>query len=225
MTQTPQPPSIYQLRLVLSKISPMVWRRFLVASETSLAQLHAYIQIIFSWSDEHLHRFRIQGKDYGIAHQGGISFSDNPHAVTLSDFRLHPRERFRYEYDFTAGWQIEIRLDKILPMKLDCRVPVCSGGRGAAPGEGYAGPLAYLQHLDRHRYEFPFEALEKMAAVIQRWLNSEGDCRAVDDLAELREAVEHVSAYQAFRPHRFNRREVNRKLLEASFIGDHGAVV
>jgi hypothetical protein len=36
------------------------------------------------------------------------------------------------------------------------------GGRAAATGEEYAGPLAYLQQLDRHRYEFPFEELRKM---------------------------------------------------------------
>ena len=75
MTQPPQPQSIYQLRLVLSRISPMVWCRLLVSSETSVAQLHTYIQIAFDWRSEHLHRFHIQGKDYGIAYQGGISLT------------------------------------------------------------------------------------------------------------------------------------------------------
>ena len=202
----------------------MIGRRFLVSSATSLAQLHAYLQIAFHWSGEPLHRFRIQGKDYGIADRGGISFADNPHAVLLSSFRLHPQERFRYEYDFAAHWQIEIRLEKILPMEWGCRAPVCIGGRGAAPGEEYTGPLAYLQHLHRHRYEFPFEVLGTMAEVIQRWLDSGGDRRAVADLDELREAIERVSAYRKFQPHRFSRREVNRKLLETSFVEDHGAV-
>jgi hypothetical protein len=67
-------------------------------------QLHHYIQVSFDWSGEHLHRFHIHGKDYGIAYLGGISFDDNPHAVPLSRFRLHPRESFRYEYDFIANW-------------------------------------------------------------------------------------------------------------------------
>src|SRR3982750_1819669 len=130
MTQPSQPQSIYQLRLVLSRVSPLIWRRFLVSSETSIAQLHAYIQIAFAWSGEHLHRFRIQGKDYGIAYRGGLSFDDNPHRVPLSSFRLHSRECFRYEYDFAAHWQVEIRLEKILPMDRHRALPVCSGGRG-----------------------------------------------------------------------------------------------
>ena len=93
---------IYQLRLVPAGISPMIWRRLLVSSEVALAQLHRYIQVAFDWSGEHLHRFRIHGKDYGIAYLGGMSFDDNPHELPLSHFRLHRRESFRYEYDFIA---------------------------------------------------------------------------------------------------------------------------
>ena len=79
MTQPPQPPTIYQIRLVLAGISPMIWRRLLISSETSIARLHECIQTVFDWSGEHLHRFRLHGKDYGIAYLGGISFDDNPH--------------------------------------------------------------------------------------------------------------------------------------------------
>src|SRR6516165_3607835 len=108
MTQLPLSTAIYQLRLVLAGISPMIWRRLLVSSETTIAQLHQYIQVALDWSGEHWHRFRIHGKDYGIAFLGSISFEDNPHAVPLSRFRLHPRESFRYEYDFIANWRVNI---------------------------------------------------------------------------------------------------------------------
>src|SRR5215469_1670734 len=106
MAQLPLSTAIYQLRLVLAGISPLIWRRLLVSSETTIAQLHQYIQVAFNWSGGHWHRFRIHGKDYGIAYLGGISFDDNPHAVRLSRFRLHPRESFRYEYGFTANWRV-----------------------------------------------------------------------------------------------------------------------
>ena len=110
----------------------MIWRRLLISSATSIAQLHEYIQAAFDWSGEHLHRFRIHGKDYGIAYLGGISFDDNPHDVPLSRFRLHPREWFRYEYDFT-NWRVDIRLEEILPQHRRRVLPVCTGGRGGAP--------------------------------------------------------------------------------------------
>src|SRR5215472_10012981 len=87
MAQLPPFTAIYQLRLVLAGISPIIWRRLLVSSESTIAQLHQYIQACFDWRGEHLHRFRIHGKDYGITYLGGISFDDNPHAVPLSRFR------------------------------------------------------------------------------------------------------------------------------------------
>ena len=87
----------------------MIWRRLLVSSEFTIAQLNQYIQFSFDWTGEHLHRLNIHGKDYGIAYLGGISFDDNPHAVPLSGFRLHPRKSFRYEYDFIANWRVDIR--------------------------------------------------------------------------------------------------------------------
>jgi len=194
----------------------MIWRRLLISSETSVAQLHEYIQTVFDWSGEHLHRFRIHGKDYGIAYLGGISFDDNPHQVLLSRFRLHPRESFEYEYDFTANWRVDLRLEAILPQDGRRYLPMCSGGRGAAPGETYAGALAYLKELDRHRYAFPFEDLEKMSDALQRWLDSGGDRRALGDIEELREATERVAAYREFQLRRLDRRQLNRKLRALS---------
>jgi hypothetical protein len=108
MSQLPQSTVIYPLRLVLAGISPMIWRRLLVSSETTIVQLHHYIQASFDWRGEHLHRFRTHGKNYGIAYLGGISFDDNPDGVPLSRFHLHPREAFRYEYDFIANWRVDL---------------------------------------------------------------------------------------------------------------------
>src|SRR5262249_9689630 len=118
MSRHPQQPVAYQLRIVLIGVSPLIWRRLLVPSDISLACLHSILQILFSWSGEHLHRFRIHGKNYGIAYSGGTSFDDDPYQVRLSDFHLHHRERFLYEYDFSARWELEIRFENenILPV-------------------------------------------------------------------------------------------------------------
>ena len=75
---------VYQLKVSLRDVSPLIWRRLLVTSETSIAHLHAILQIAMGWEDVHLHRFRIHGKDYGIYRMGGIVFDDNPHQVRLS---------------------------------------------------------------------------------------------------------------------------------------------
>ena len=107
-------PNLYQLRVVLRNVSPLIWRRLLVRSDTSIAELHAILQTAMGWSDTHLHRFRIHGKAYGIARCGGIGFADDPFEVRLCDFRLRRRERFLYEYDFMDGWIVDIRLEETL---------------------------------------------------------------------------------------------------------------
>ncbi len=56
---------VLQLRVVLRSISPLIWRRLLVRSDTSIARLHRILQIAFGWQDMHLHRFEIRGREYG----------------------------------------------------------------------------------------------------------------------------------------------------------------
>ena len=46
--------SIYRLRLVLNGVSPLVWRRFLLSSETNLTDLHKLLGLAFGWSDFYL---------------------------------------------------------------------------------------------------------------------------------------------------------------------------
>jgi hypothetical protein len=91
-------PSVYQLRIVLRAISPLIWRRLLIGAEDSLADLHTALQVAFGWDGSHLHRFVIHGREYGYD-----SFLD-PREVRLCDLGLRVGERFTYEYDFTGAW-------------------------------------------------------------------------------------------------------------------------
>ena len=56
------PSCVDQFRVVVQGISPLIWRRRLVRSDMSLATLHSMLQIVFAWSDVHLHGFRSHGK-------------------------------------------------------------------------------------------------------------------------------------------------------------------
>ncbi len=205
-------PELYQLRVVLCGVSPLVLRQLLVASETSVAELHEILLLAFDWSGEHLHRFRIHGRDYGTAQLGGIVFDEDARKVPLSRFRLHCGERFRYEYDFTAGWALDVRLEQVLPWDPNFSVPVCTGGRRAAPPEDCAGTTDYLEWMDQHRRDLPLEDLAILGDAMQRLLDSGGNRGAMGDLAQLREALERVTVYQTFQPDRFDRREANRRL-------------
>ena len=91
---------VYQLRVFLRQISPMIWRRLLVRSDSTIADLHYTLQIAMGWDDFHLHQFTIRGKYYGVAYECGPLFSDDAEDVRLSDFQFRRYERFLYEYDF-----------------------------------------------------------------------------------------------------------------------------
>jgi Plasmid pRiA4b ORF-3-like protein len=204
--------TIYQLRVVLCGVSPLVWRRLLVASDTTIAELHEILQSALDWGGEHLHCFHIHGAAYGVRCLGGMVFQEDARHVPLFRFGLHCGERFRYEYDFTADWTLDIRLEKALPFDQSRGLPLCIGGSRAAPPEDCAGAWDYLERLDRHKYQPPIEELGIMAEAVQRFLDSDGNRHAIGDLDELREAVDQVRAYQDFQPGKFDRRKLNRHL-------------
>ena len=202
----------YQLRGVLRDVSPLVWWRLLINSETSLAQLHEVLLRAFGWSGEHLHLFHIHGRDHGVSQYGGVAFSEDARRVRLSGFHLHDGERFRYEYDFLAGWVLDVRLERVLPWDGNRPSPVCTGGSRAAPPDGCGGAMDYLERMDSHRRNVPIEDFVLMADAMQRLLDSGGDREAMGDLEELREVIDRVTAYQNFQPERFDRREANRQI-------------
>jgi hypothetical protein len=124
---------IYQLYIWIHDIHPIIWRRILVYADSTIADLHYTLQIAFGWEDLHLNMFHIHGQQYGVYHDGGISFMTDPKRVKLSDFNFYHNERFRYEYDFGAGWVHEIRVEAFLEKNDKYSYPYCQQGHCKAP--------------------------------------------------------------------------------------------
>ena len=193
-----KPAPIYQLKVWLQGISPMVWRRLLVRSDSTIADLHYTIQIAMGWSDVHLNRFHIHGQDFGVYHDGGICFSDNPEKVPLSAFGFRTRERFFYEYDFDDEWLHEVRIEKHLPLDPKKTYPVCIDGKHAAPPEDFGGAQAYMQMRQELKYRSVF-----------------GDNGIDDDFDDENDPdYERSEEDQPFDPDVFSRREVNARLRQ-----------
>ena len=95
---------VYQFYISIKDVHPKIWRRILVADTTSLDDFHYIIQIVMSWSDTYLHCFNIRGKEFGINHDGGMEFADDPEEIRLGDFDFYVNERFGYEYNFNDNW-------------------------------------------------------------------------------------------------------------------------
>jgi len=211
---TPAPATIYQLKVALRDISPMVWRRLLVPSTTTIAQLHEVVQIAMGWEDLHLHQFRIHGKAYGIYRAGGISFADDPHQVTLADFRLRPGERFVYEYDMGDFWQHDLRLEVVVPCDPQRHYPVCTAGHGDCPPEDCGGPEGYLRLLEeRCSWREMWQAHDDVGLVAQRLLAwYDGGPRPTYDDDELSAALERMHDRLENAPIAFTRQAVNAAL-------------
>jgi hypothetical protein len=88
-------PEAYCVRVWIREIHPMLWRRFLVRSDSTLADLHVVLQIGFDWTDFHLHRFRIRKKDYAVPRLGGLGCHD-ARKIKLADLHFRVNERFLY---------------------------------------------------------------------------------------------------------------------------------
>jgi Plasmid pRiA4b ORF-3-like protein len=130
----------------------MIWRRIRVSSNSTIADLHYIVQIAMGWTDSHLHRFIINGAEYGIAQIGGISFTSDPHKVRLVDFGLRENHRFFYEYDFGDYWQHEILVEKILTGKSSNLEPFCIGGNRACPPEDCGGAERYMAMVQKQKH-------------------------------------------------------------------------
>jgi len=208
---------IYQIHVWIRHVSPMIWRRLLMRSDSTVADLHYCLQIAFDWTDLHLHRFHIHSQDYGIGRIGGTGFSSDARQVRLGDFKFRINERFLYEYDFGDRWEHEVRIEQRLPLEARKTYPVCVGGRRAGPEEDCGGPWMYMEWVDHHRLHPPLEELSVMAEAVGRLLDAQEDetvREAIDDLDELQEAVDRVEAYQRFHPDHFDRGRVNRHLKQ-----------
>jgi Plasmid pRiA4b ORF-3-like protein len=194
---------IYQLKIFILDISPMIWRRVKVRSDSTIADLHYIIQIAMGWTDSHLHRFVIHGKDYGVAQIGGINFTDDPTEVKLADFGWKVKEKFLYEYDFGDFWQHQIRVEAILTSKSKSLVPVCVTGKGACPPEDCGGAERFMAQKQHYSTWYISERLEAIEEEIEA---EEGE------MSDYIEEIDNLRRWQMV--NHFDRERVNSRLQQ-----------
>jgi hypothetical protein len=132
-------PEFYQFHVWIRHISPMIWRPLLMRVDSTLANLYDAIQIAFGWSDVHLHRFRIHGRDHGVNWVGGLSLSRDARSFPAADFQFRPNEWLLQEYDLSDGWQHMVRVERGLslePRRSTLTVSAAAGSHSFAPRDG-----------------------------------------------------------------------------------------
>jgi hypothetical protein len=197
---------VYRLRVVIARISPLLWRRLEVTADTTVAGLHAIVQTVFGWSGEHLHRFVIGGTEYGISCLGGPGFRDDARQVRLASLRLREGERFTYDYNFSAAWRVDLRVEQIACAHPGRAYPRCTGGRRAGPPEDWDGPWAYLTQTQPH---LVLDATVRAAEIIGQLLDAD-DHHDLADVGVDREELADLAPLLGLE--RFGRRACNQAL-------------
>jgi hypothetical protein len=145
-----EPQRVYQLRLELLFIQPIIWRTILVPETLTLPKLDRVIQAAMGWSNSHLHAWRIDGRRYGVPdpewNMPGELLDERKFTVgsVLGDHI----DEFVYDYDFGDGWEHRVAIEKRLAADPERNTwPMCIAGANACPPEDAGGPPGYLDFV------------------------------------------------------------------------------
>ncbi|WP_262176465.1 plasmid pRiA4b ORF-3 family protein [Saccharococcus sp. Marseille-Q5394] len=150
-----------------------IWRRVLVPLELPLTGFHDMLQILFGWTNSHLHEFYVFDQTEAVEPYPHFSpyhvtgdYKPVLNIVMDEELMSHPKEVDRvleenimlsdvvpkytvmkYIYDFGDNWQHEIIVENIVndgPVES----PVCLDGEGDAPPEDCGGEPGFQEFLD-----------------------------------------------------------------------------
>lgn len=140
--------SIYQFKVTLHYVQPVIWRRLQIASAGTLQDFHITLQIVIGWTDSHLHEFSKGQDHYGVPDEECPSDIYDEAGFRLDQVLKKEKDKLNYVYDPGDGWEHEVVLERILPFDTDSVLPFCLEGEGACPMEDVGGSLGYEMFLE-----------------------------------------------------------------------------
>lgn len=149
---------VYQLKLSMKGITPRIWRRIQVPENYTFRDLHKAIQAAMSWEDYHLHEFEMLNVKAGVIERIGVKDDDYEDysglplvpekKAKISNYFTLENKTALYRYDFGDDWKVNVRLEKILPIKEGVEYPICLAGKRAAVPEDSGGVGGYMYLLE-----------------------------------------------------------------------------
>ncbi|VAW20719.1 hypothetical protein MNBD_ALPHA11-2023 [hydrothermal vent metagenome] len=199
-------PQILQLKIRLLGISPMIWRRVLVPSTTTLRELHGVLQVAMGWEGIHLFQFDIHAVDYG----SWELHAANPD-IPLQDFGFCRNDRFSYIYDMGDYWKHDIRVEVFPDNTPKKAYPICTGGSGLCPPEDCGGPDGFLARRDEADGYDAWQDMGMMADWLSDVMQIDTADKTVGELLpeDVEAAMERVVARGPYVRGKFSRKQVN----------------
>ena len=140
---------IYELKIQLEHIRPLIWRRFQVPAETRLDRLHVIIQWVMGWSNYHLYEFVAGKNHYGKSSPYDDDFKVISAAKTpLDEVLTKEKQHIRYVYDFGDDWVHRLQLVKIFETE-EFPSYLCLAGERACPPEDCGSFTGYEEILEQ----------------------------------------------------------------------------
>jgi len=136
--------SVYQMKVTLLGVRPLVWRRIQITNDLTLYQLHLIIQRVMGWENYHLYEFSLP---YTYSYGCGSADLENPRGAKLNQLIHAEKQIIYYTYDFGDYWKHEILVEKILKPEDGVKYPICLKGNRACPPEDCGGPSGYMYML------------------------------------------------------------------------------
>ena len=144
-----------QLKISLKNISPTIWRRFVIPTDFTLADLHDCIQIIMGWENSHLYEFNVGGRRDGRCYMGSpfgviddFDDAEDPANYDL-DFLTKKGMKFTYIYDMGDSWDHAIVVENANYDHRDDEPPVfVLAGKRNGPPEDCGGSWGYTELVE-----------------------------------------------------------------------------
>ena len=185
--------TIYQLKVVLRDVRPLIWRRLLVPTDMTLAQLHHVLQVAMGWSNCHLHQYTIGGEIYGQPSPEAEYIDHDERKYRLADV-VGDGGRLRYEYDFGDSWEHDVIVEKMVAADHGVKYPVCLDGARACPPEDCGGVSGY-EHLLGVLVDPQHEEHEELT----EWVGGEFDPQ-VFEVATVNSVLGRIAGRRTSRP-------------------------
>ena len=202
------------LRSVLRQVSPMVIRLLSVPDHLDLPEFHEVIRAILGWDGDLGYIVRVHGQEFN-------SFRRKARSKMLCDLKLHRQEKFLYICDTLHLWEWDVRVIEIEDGVEGDALPLCLGGRGAAPPEHCGGPTGYRLMLKRQSEGAAMSDPLLLEAGIQMLAEARPDAPRKSwellrtTLGEgFRSIDKRLEKFGPLQPDRFSVEEANRRLSD-----------
>lgn len=167
-------PKYYEFEVSLQEIQPRIWRRFLLRTTATFAELHHAIQQSFGWQQSHLWEFRLpthQGRPIAGLPGGEDYDRARPDAkiVKLNTYFTGNLvvEWCEYVYDFGDDWTHDVKLIAVRSDNEGFKRRLLDGER-AGPPEDCGGTPGYERLI--HFLETGEDTYDDDPERLERWL-------------------------------------------------------